>query len=113
MLVAGRYEGMDARVEQVYADEIISIGDLVLMGGDVPCMVLLEGLLRLIPGVVGKQESVMRDSFTGPLVDYPEYTAPLEWHGLSVPRSSAFGASCSIAGMARAAGYATYCIGSF
>lgn len=85
MLVAGRYEGMDVRVEQVYADEIISIGDLVLMGGDIPSMVLLEGLLRLIPGVVGKEESVVRDSFTGPLVDYPEYTAPVEWHGLSVP----------------------------
>ena len=48
MIVAGRYEGMDARVEQVYADEIISVGDFVLMGGDLPAMILLEGLLRLI-----------------------------------------------------------------
>jgi tRNA (guanine37-N1)-methyltransferase len=85
MLVAGRYEGMDARVEEVYADEIISVGDFVLMGGDVPAMVLLEGMLRLIPGVVGKQESVEQESFSGPFVDYPEYTAPVMWQGFEVP----------------------------
>lgn len=85
MLVAGRYEGMDERVEQLLADEIISIGDYVLMGGDVPAMVLLEGLLRLLPGVVGKQESVEQESFSGPFVDYPEYTEPVEWQGLRVP----------------------------
>lgn len=85
MLVCARYEGMDARIEDVYADEIISIGDYVLMGGDLPAMVLMEGLLRYIPGVVGKDESVRCDSFTGPLVDYPEYTDPLEWHGIKVP----------------------------
>lgn len=85
MLLAARYEGMDARVEEEYADEIISIGDYVLMGGDLPAMVLLEGLLRLIPGVIGKEESVSRDSFSGPFVDYPEYTAPVLWHGKEVP----------------------------
>jgi len=85
MLVPSRYEGMDARVEQVYADELISIGDFVLMGGDVPAMVLLEGLLRLMPGIVGKQESVERESFAGPFFDYPAYTEPVEWHGLKVP----------------------------
>src|SRR5205807_629943 len=56
-----------------------------LMGGDLPAMVLLEGLLRLIPGVVGKQESVQQESFSGPFVDYPEYTEPVEWHGVKVP----------------------------
>jgi tRNA (guanine37-N1)-methyltransferase len=85
MLVCARYEGMDARVEDYYADEIISIGDYVLMGGDLPALVTLEGLLRYVPGVIGKEESVRSDSFTGPLVDYPEYTDPLEWHGMSVP----------------------------
>lgn len=84
-LVAPRYEGVDARVEQEYADEVISIGNFVLMGGDIPAMVFLEGFLRLLPGVVGDKESVDRDSFTGALVDYPEYTAPVEWHGLTVP----------------------------
>src|SRR5579885_1361385 len=85
MLVAGRYEGMDARVEEMYADEIISLGDFVLMGGDIPAMVFLEGLLRLFPGVVGKQESIEHESFSGPFVDYPEYTAPVVWKDLEVP----------------------------
>lgn len=85
MLLPARYEGMDSRIEEHYADEVISIGDFVLMGGDLPAMVLLEGLLRLVPGVVGKQESVEHESFTGPFVDYPEYTAPVMWKGLEVP----------------------------
>src|SRR5579871_559261 len=74
LLIPARYEGMDARVEEHYADEIVSVGDFVLMGGDLPAMILLEGLLRLVPGVVGKQESVELESFSGPFVDYPEYT---------------------------------------
>ncbi|HBR71002.1 TPA: tRNA (guanosine(37)-N1)-methyltransferase TrmD [Candidatus Dependentiae bacterium] len=85
MLLPARYEGMDARVEAHYADEIISIGDYVLMGGDLPAMVLLEAVLRYVPGVVGKDESVEKDSFSGPLVDYPEYTEPLKWQGMEVP----------------------------
>lgn len=85
MLLPARYEGMDARIENEYADDIISIGDFVLMGGDLPAMVFLEGLLRLIPAVVGKAESVDQDSFSGPFVDYPEYTAPVEWKGHIVP----------------------------
>ncbi len=85
MLVAPRYEGMDARVEEHYADEVISVGDFVLMGGDVPAMMFIEGLLRYLPGVVGKQESVEDESFSGPFVDYPEYTEPVEWEGMKVP----------------------------
>jgi tRNA (guanine37-N1)-methyltransferase len=85
MCIAGRYEGMDARIEQEYADEIFSIGDYVLMGGDLPVMVLLEGLLRLIPGVVGKSDSVTHDSFQGPFVDYPEFCAPVVWRDREVP----------------------------
>ncbi len=85
MLLPARYEGMDARVEEHYADELISVGDFVLMGGDMPAMMFLEGLLRLIPGVVGKQESVEEESFTGPFVDYPHYAAPIEWKGMKVP----------------------------
>jgi len=85
MLIPARYEGMDARVEEVYADCILSIGDYVLMGGDLPAMVFMEGLLRLIPGVVGKEESVIEESFSGPFVDYPEYTAPVVWQGREVP----------------------------
>ncbi len=85
MLIPSRYEGMDVRVEQEYADELVSIGDFVLMGGDIPAMALLEGMLRLVPGVVGKQESVEEESFAGPFLDYPEYTEPVEWHGKKVP----------------------------
>jgi len=85
ILVCARYEGIDARVEQRYADAIISIGDYVLMGGDVPAHVFLEGLLRLVPGVVGKQESVDNESFSGGLLDYPEYGLPVEWNGMRVP----------------------------
>jgi len=85
MLVAARYEGVDVRVEQLYADKIVSVGDFVLMGGDLPALFLIEGLLRLIPGVVGKQESVEQDSFVGPFVDHEHYTNPVEWRGETVP----------------------------
>lgn len=85
MLIPARYEGMDARVEDYYADEILSVGDFVLMGGDIPAMMFLEGFMRLIPGVIGKPESVQHESFTGPFVDYPEYTEPVVWNGIAVP----------------------------
>jgi len=85
LLFASRYEGVDARVEAEYADMVLSVGDFVLMGGDLPCMMLLEGLLRYLPGVVGNADSVEADSFSGAFVDYPEYTHPVEWHGRQVP----------------------------
>lgn len=84
-LFAPRYEGIDSRVEEVYADEVISIGDFVVMGGDIPAMLFLEGFLRLLPGIVGKQESIEHESFMGPFLDYPLYTEPVEWQGLRVP----------------------------
>lgn len=86
LLLPARYEGMDTRVEEHYADLVVSLGDFVLMGGDLPSMVLMEGLLRLLPGVVGKQSSIEHESFSGPFVDYPEYTAPVVWKGLEVPQ---------------------------
>lgn len=85
IIVSSRYEGMDARVEQEYADEIVSVGDFVVLGGDIPAMLLIEGLVRLIPGVVGRQESVEAESFSGAFIDYPEYTTPVQWQGRSVP----------------------------
>ena len=85
MISPARYEGMGAPVEEEYADMILSVGDFVLMGGDVPAMLLLEGVLRLIPQVVGKQESIQRESFSGAFVDFPSYTEPLEWQGKRVP----------------------------
>lgn len=103
MLLPARYEGMDTRVEEYYADEILSIGDYVLMGGDLPAMVLIEGFLRLVPGVIGKQESVEEESFSGPFVDHPEYTTPVEWKGQVVPDVIRSGNHAQIAAWRRAA----------
>lgn len=85
LVLPARYEGMDARVEEQYADAILSVGDCVLMGGDIPAMMFLEGVLRLLPGIVGKESSVEHDSFSGPFVDYPSYTEPVVWQGKEVP----------------------------
>lgn len=85
MLISGRYEGMDARVEQTYADLTVSLGDFVLMGGDIASLAVLESVLRFVPGVVGKTESVQEESFSGPFVEYPHYTEPVSWQGLEVP----------------------------
>jgi tRNA (guanine37-N1)-methyltransferase len=85
LLFAGRYEGFDQRIEDHYADEIVSVGDFITMGGDIPAMLLIEALLRYMPGVVGKEDSVEYDSFSHAFVDYPEYGKPVEWKGLQIP----------------------------
>lgn len=82
---AARYEGYDARVESEYADCVISIGDFITMGGDIPALALFEVLLRLLPGVVGKQESVEQDSFTRQLLDAPSFANPDIWHSKAIP----------------------------
>ena len=85
ILVCPRYEGIDARLEEHYADLVLSIGDYVLMGGDLPAQVFLESFLRLIPKIVGKQDSVEQDSFSGPFLDYPSYGLPKVWKEKNVP----------------------------
>lgn len=85
ILVCTRYEGIDERVEQVYADYTISIGDYVLMGGDLPAQVFLECILRLLPGIVGNKESVTEESFSGCFLDHPQYGLPLVWKGKEIP----------------------------
>lgn len=85
MVIPSRYEGMDVRLEEEYADLIVSVGDFVLMGGDIPAMMLLEGVVRLFPGIVGKKESIEKESFNGPFVDFSSYTEPVEWNGKVVP----------------------------
>jgi len=85
VLVCGRYEGVDCRVVEHYKGIELSIGNYVLMGGDLPAQVFLESLLRYVPSVVGDAQSVEHDSFSGPLVDYPAYGQPNEWKGLVVP----------------------------
>ena len=85
MMFAARYEGIDVRAEEYYADAVVSVGDFVLMGGDLPALMFAEGILRFVPGIIAREESVEEDSFSGPFVDYPHYTAPVEWKGLKVP----------------------------
>lgn len=85
ILVAGRYEGIDERVIEQEVDVEISIGDYVLSGGELPAMVLIDGIARLLPGVVGDPESVEQDSFMKGILDYPQYTRPEEVDGVKVP----------------------------
>ncbi len=83
-LIAGRYEGFDARAEQLVSREV-SIGDYVLMGGELPALVILEAVTRLLPGALGDADSHVQESFSSGLLDYPEYTRPAEYQELSVP----------------------------
>jgi tRNA (guanine37-N1)-methyltransferase len=85
VLLCGRYEGVDERVRQHLATEAVSIGDYVLTGGELAALVIADAVARLVPGVVGDDESVARDSFAGGLLDYPQYTRPATFRGLEVP----------------------------
>lgn len=85
ILVCPRYEGVDDRVQEEYADLVVSIGDYVLMSGDLPAQVFIESFLRLIPGVVGKKQSVEQDSFSASLLDYPTFGLPKRWHDREIP----------------------------
>ena len=85
VLLCGRYEGIDERVREALATEEISIGDYVLSGGEVPALVVIDAVARLVPGVVGDDSSVAADSFTRGLLDYPHYTRPAEYEGRQVP----------------------------
>lgn len=83
-ILSGRYEGFDARVEQLVTREV-SLGDYVLMGGELAALVLIEATARLLPGVLGDPDSHEQDSFSSGLLDYPEYTRPLAFEGMTVP----------------------------
>ena len=85
LLVCGRYEGVDQRVIDLAVDEEVSIGDYVLSGGEIPAMAMIEGIARLIPGVLGNPESVREESFQGNLLEAPHYTRPAEFQGQTVP----------------------------
>jgi tRNA (guanine37-N1)-methyltransferase len=84
-LLCGRYEGMDERVRELVATEELSIGDYVLSGGELPALVVVDAVSRLVPGVVGDGQSVEQDSFSHGLLDYPHYTRPAEFAGRKVP----------------------------
>ena len=85
VILCGRYEGIDERVREALATDEVSIGDYVLSGGEVPALVVVDAAARLVPGVVGDDQSVVADSFTRGLLDYPHYTRPAEFAGRKVP----------------------------
>jgi tRNA (guanine37-N1)-methyltransferase len=84
-ILCGRYEGVDERVRAHLATEEISIGDYVLSGGELPALVIVDAVARLVPGVVGDAESVARDTFARGLLDFPQYTRPADFDGHAVP----------------------------
>jgi tRNA (guanine37-N1)-methyltransferase len=85
VIVCGRYEGIDQRVIELAVDEEVSIGDYVLSGGEVPAMVVIEGVTRLLPGVLGNPDSAKFESFQEGLLEGPQYTRPAQFRGRSVP----------------------------
>ena len=85
VLLCGRYEGIDERVRAGLATEELSLGDFVLMGGEVPALAVIEASVRLIPGALGDAESSEQDSFENDLLDHPHYTRPADFRGLKVP----------------------------
>jgi tRNA (guanine37-N1)-methyltransferase len=85
VVICGRYEGVDERVREALVTEEISIGDYVVSGGELPALVIVDAVVRLLPGAVGDEQSVEADSFSRGLLDYPHYTRPAEFEGLKVP----------------------------
>jgi tRNA (guanine37-N1)-methyltransferase len=87
VLICGRYEGVDERVPEGLPAEEVSIGDYVLSGGEVPALVVIEAVTRLVPGVIGREESLAAESFEEGILDHPHYTRPQELRGMRVPET--------------------------
>jgi tRNA (guanine37-N1)-methyltransferase len=85
VLICGHYEGFDERIRLILKPREVSIGDYVLTGGELPAMVMVDSIIRLVPGVLGDPASGARDSFAGPALQYPQYTRPVEYRGFAVP----------------------------
>jgi tRNA (guanine37-N1)-methyltransferase len=85
IMICGHYKGVDERIRLRYVDEEISVGDYVLTGGELPSLILIDAITRLIPGVIGDLESAEGDSFFEGLLDHPNYTRPEEFEGMKVP----------------------------
>ena len=85
ILLSGHYEGIDQRIREKVIDQEISIGDYVLTNGTLAAAVVIDALARFIPGVLGEEKSLTSESFTGKLLDFPQYTRPAEFRGMSVP----------------------------
>lgn len=86
IFLSGHYEGIDQRIRDTVIDQEISIGDYVLTNGTLPAAVVIDALARFIPGVLGDENSLTHESFTGRLLDFPQYTRPAEFRGQSVPK---------------------------
>src|SRR5207244_4634994 len=86
LLVTGHYEGFDERIREHLADDELSIGDYVLTNGALPAMVVIDAVARLLPGVLGDDESSRDESFSHGLLEYPQYTRPAEFRGMKVPK---------------------------
>ncbi|MGE5546861.1 MAG: tRNA (guanosine(37)-N1)-methyltransferase TrmD [Solirubrobacterales bacterium] len=84
-ILCGRFEGVDQRVLDAHEAVEVSLGDFVLSGGELPALVLLDAVIRLLPGVIGKEESLAEESFEWGLLEYPHFTRPAEWQGRAVP----------------------------
>jgi tRNA (guanine37-N1)-methyltransferase len=85
VIICGRYEGVDERVREMFNAEEVSLGDFVLTGGEIAAMAIVDAVSRLVPGVLGSEESAATDSFSDGLLEYPQYTRPAEFRGLQVP----------------------------
>ena len=85
VFLCGHYEGIDERVLEEVVTDLVSIGDYVLTGGELPAMVMMDSISRMVPGVLSNQESGETESFAGNLLEYPQYSRPEEWHGKKVP----------------------------
>ena len=85
LLISGHYEGFDERVREQLADDELSIGDYVLTNGALPAMVIIDAVTRLLPGVLGDEESAQEESFSHGLLEYPQYTRPADFRGMKVP----------------------------
>lgn len=96
LLVAGRYEGLDERVIESRIDREVSIGDYVLSGGELPALVVIDALVRLLPGALGDERSAVEESFGAGLLDWPHYTRPVEFEGRRVPAVLQGGAHAAI-----------------
>jgi tRNA (guanine37-N1)-methyltransferase len=102
ILVCGRYEGVDERVVEHLVDEEVSIGDYVLSGGEIPAMVVVDAVTRLIPGALGCEQSAEAESFARPgLLDYPHYTRPAEYRGMKAPDVLSSGTHAEVAAWRR------------
>lgn len=97
ILISGHYEGIDERVREEWVDEEISIGDYVLTNGTLPALVVIDAVVRLLPGVLGNGESAGKDSFSADLLEGPQYTRPVEYRGKKVPEILLTGNHAAIA----------------